>query len=104
VRGGVRSPTSDSRWSDNVFRSGGNPHLTSRFCGVVLGPITIFKRVRVFGLSQEYWRPNIIFSITSSVGSSICADSITIKPIFDITFGHFVRVLFDIDFSVSLKH
>jgi len=24
-----------------VFISGGNPHLTSRFCGVVLGPTTI---------------------------------------------------------------
>jgi len=39
----VKSPTSDRTWSDNVFISGGNPHLTSRFCGVVLGPTTISK-------------------------------------------------------------
>ncbi|AES76790.1 hypothetical protein MTR_6g087100 [Medicago truncatula] len=28
-----------------MFISGGNPHLTSRFCGVVLGPTTISKMV-----------------------------------------------------------
>jgi len=28
-----------------VFISGGNPHLTSRFCGVVLGPTTSSKRL-----------------------------------------------------------
>jgi len=28
-----------------VFISGGNPHLTSRFCEVVLGPTTISKMV-----------------------------------------------------------
>jgi len=39
----VKSPTSDRTWSDNVFISGGNYHLTSRFCGVVLGPTTISK-------------------------------------------------------------
>ena len=43
VRGCVKSPTSNKRWPDNVFISGGNPHLTSRFCGVVLGPTTISK-------------------------------------------------------------
>ena len=40
----VKSPTSDRWWPDNVFISGGNPHLTSQFCGVVLGPTTIPKR------------------------------------------------------------
>jgi len=39
----LKSPTSDKRWHDNVFISGGNPHLTSQFCGVVLEPITISK-------------------------------------------------------------
>jgi len=29
----------------NVFMSGGNPHLISRFCGVVLGPTTISKMI-----------------------------------------------------------
>jgi len=41
----VKSPTSDRWWPDNVFISGGNPHLTSRFCVVVLGPTTISKMV-----------------------------------------------------------
>jgi len=33
-----------------VFIRGGNPHLTSRFCGVVLNPTTISKtsKVQVF--------------------------------------------------------
>ncbi|KEH25248.1 hypothetical protein MTR_6g016695 [Medicago truncatula] len=43
VRGGVKSLTSDMTWPDNVFISGGNPHITSRFCGVVLDPTTVFK-------------------------------------------------------------
>ncbi|AES89373.1 hypothetical protein MTR_4g073060 [Medicago truncatula] len=34
----VKSPTSDRTWPDNVFMSGGNPHLTSRFCNDELGP------------------------------------------------------------------
>jgi len=28
-----------------VFISGGNPHIASRFCGIMLGPATIFKMV-----------------------------------------------------------
>jgi len=39
----VKSPTLDRRWSDNVFISGGNLHLTNRFCGVVLSSITIYE-------------------------------------------------------------
>ena len=34
-RGMLNSPTSDKRWYDNVFISGGNPHLVIRFCAVV---------------------------------------------------------------------
>ncbi|KEH42035.1 hypothetical protein MTR_1g060110 [Medicago truncatula] len=41
----AESPTSDMRWSDNVFISGGNSHLVSRFCGVVLGPTTLSKMI-----------------------------------------------------------
>ncbi|KEH25714.1 hypothetical protein MTR_6g033730 [Medicago truncatula] len=37
--------TSGRRWPDNMFISGGNSHFTSRFCAVVLGPITISKMV-----------------------------------------------------------
>ncbi|AES59223.1 hypothetical protein MTR_1g015900 [Medicago truncatula] len=43
VRGGVKSPTSDRTWHDNVFISRGNHHLTSRFYGIVLGTTTISK-------------------------------------------------------------
>jgi hypothetical protein len=35
----LRSPTSVARWSECVFLSEGNPHFTSRFCRVELGPI-----------------------------------------------------------------
>jgi len=45
VRGCVKSPTSDRTWHDKEFISGSNPHLTSRFCGVVLGPTTISKKI-----------------------------------------------------------
>ncbi|RHN60197.1 hypothetical protein MtrunA17_Chr4g0022961 [Medicago truncatula] len=43
VRGCVKSPTSDMTWPDNVYINGGNPQITNRFCGVVLGPTTISK-------------------------------------------------------------
>ncbi|AES81474.1 hypothetical protein MTR_7g093150 [Medicago truncatula] len=39
----VKSSTSDMTWSDNVFISRSNAHLTSWFCGVVLGPTMISK-------------------------------------------------------------
>ena len=41
----VKSPTSVRSWPDNLFISGGNPHLTSRFCGVELGPTMISNMV-----------------------------------------------------------
>jgi len=44
--GGVlKSPTSVERWPEQVLKSGGNPHLTGRFCGVVLVPTTNSKLV-----------------------------------------------------------
>ncbi|PNX96058.1 hypothetical protein L195_g019259 [Trifolium pratense] len=53
--------------------------------------------VRIFGLSQEYWRPNILFAIANSLGTPICIDQLTSKSKFDREFGHFVRVLVDMD-------
>jgi hypothetical protein len=53
--------------------------------------------LRIFGLSQEYWRPKILFAIASSVGTPICTDQLTNKSRFDREFGHFVRVLVDVD-------
>ncbi|KAK2368654.1 hypothetical protein QL285_081835 [Trifolium repens] len=59
--------------------------------------------VRFYGLSQEYWRPNMIFAIASSIGTPICIDSITAKPMLERTFGQFVRVLVDMDLSQTLR-
>ncbi|MCH87332.1 hypothetical protein A2U01_0008200, partial [Trifolium medium] len=59
--------------------------------------------VRFYGLSQEYWRPNILFAIASSIGTPICIDSVTAKPMIERTFGQFVRVLVDMDLSQTLR-
>jgi hypothetical protein len=56
--------------------------------------------IRIYGLSQEYWRPKILFAIAGSIGTPICTDAATNKSKFDRDFGHFARVLVDID----LKH
>jgi hypothetical protein len=53
--------------------------------------------IRIYGLAQEYWRPKILFAIVSSVGTPICTDQLTNKPRFDREFGHFARVLVDVD-------
>lgn len=60
--------------------------------------------LRIYGLSQEYWRPKILFAIASSVGTPICTDAATTKPMIERTFGHFARVLVDIDVSKPLKY
>jgi len=60
--------------------------------------------LRIYGLGQEYWRPKILFAIASSVGSPICIDSVTGKNMFERTFGHFVRVLVDVDLANELKY
>lgn len=60
--------------------------------------------VKIFGLSQEYWRKNTLFSIVSGIGSPICTDVATAKPMIERTFGLFARVLVDIDLSQTLRH
>lgn len=60
--------------------------------------------VRIYGLAQEYWRPKILFAIASSVGTPLCTDAITGKPAIERTFGHFARVLVDMDLCKELKH
>ena len=60
--------------------------------------------LRIHGLAQEYWRKKIIFAIASSVGTPICVDSVTSKPALERTFGHFARVLVDLDLSKELKY
>jgi hypothetical protein len=60
--------------------------------------------VRLYGLSQEYWRPKILFAIASSIGTPICTDAIAAKPMFDRTFGHYARVLVDMDLTQTLRN
>lgn len=60
--------------------------------------------LRIYGLSQEYWRKKILFAIASSVGTPICTDAITSKPRIERSFGHFARVLVDIDLSQELRY
>jgi hypothetical protein len=60
--------------------------------------------VRIHGLSQEYWRPNIIFAIASSIGTPLCTDAVTAKPLMEQTFGQYARVLVDMDLSQTLRH
>jgi len=48
--------------------------------------------VRLYGLSQEYWVQNILFTIAGSLGSPICPDATTAKPRIERTFGHYVIV------------
>jgi hypothetical protein len=59
--------------------------------------------MRIYGLSQEYWRKNILFAIASSVGTPICTDNISCKPLMERSFGHFARVLVDLDLSDQLR-
>jgi len=60
--------------------------------------------MRIYGLYQEYWRKNILFAIASSVGTPICTDSISFKPLMERSFGHFARVLLDLDLSDHLRY
>jgi len=55
--------------------------------------------VRIYGLEQEYWRPKILFAIASSIGTPIFTNYASTKPRIERTFGHFDRVLVDIDVS-----
>ncbi|XP_058754626.1 uncharacterized protein LOC131627787 [Vicia villosa] len=60
--------------------------------------------IRVHGLSQEYWRPKILFTIASSIGTPICIDSASNKSAFERPFGHFVRILVDLDLTKELSY
>ncbi|MCH82656.1 hypothetical protein A2U01_0003467 [Trifolium medium] len=60
--------------------------------------------VRFYGLAQEYWRPKILFAIASSIRTPICTDAIVTKPMFDRTFGQYVRVLVDMDLSQTIRY
>lgn len=68
-----------------------NPHLQKQSNAQVW--------VRIYGLPQEYWRPKIIFAIAGSLGVPICLDEATNK----IFFGHYARVLIDIDLKCKIR-
>jgi hypothetical protein len=60
--------------------------------------------VKIFGLSQEYWHKTILFTIAGSLGTPICIDSITAKPMHERTFGQFARVLVEIDLLQPIRY
>jgi hypothetical protein len=60
--------------------------------------------IKIFGLSQEYWHKNILFTIAGSIGTPICIDSVTAKPMHERTFGQFARVLVDLDLQQPLRY
>lgn len=60
--------------------------------------------VRFFGLSHEYWRPRIFFTIASCVGTPICIDVGASKVGVDRTFGQFIRVLIDMDLTQPINY
>lgn len=60
--------------------------------------------VRIHALSQEYWRPKILFAIANGVGTPICIDAASSKPMVERTFEQFARVLVDMDLSQNLRY
>lgn len=60
--------------------------------------------IRLHGLSQDYWRPKILFAIASSIGTPICIDSASNKHSFDRAFGNYVRVLVDLGLMKELTY
>jgi hypothetical protein len=60
--------------------------------------------LQIHGLSQEYWRPKILFAIAGSVGTPICTDIASAKPMIERTFGQYARVLVDLDISQPLRY
>ncbi|KAK2403140.1 hypothetical protein QL285_052602 [Trifolium repens] len=60
--------------------------------------------VKIFGLSQEYWNKTILFTIAGSIGTPICMDSASAKPMHERTFGQFARILVDIDLLQPLRY
>jgi hypothetical protein len=60
--------------------------------------------VRIYGLSQEYWHPRILFAIVNSVGTPSCTDPASTKSLMDITFGLFARLLVDMDITQQVRY
>jgi hypothetical protein len=56
--------------------------------------------VRMYGLPQEYWMPTTLFAIASGLGTPLSLDTATQQR----TFGHFARVLVDINLAEELHY
>lgn len=55
--------------------------------------------VRIYGLPQEYWQPNILYAIAGGIRVPICLDEAASRR----TYGHFARVLIDVDLNSNLR-
>ncbi|KAK2441919.1 hypothetical protein QL285_013152 [Trifolium repens] len=60
--------------------------------------------MRIYGLAQEYWHKTILFTIAGSLGTPICMDATTAKPMHERTFGQYACILVDIDISQPLRY
>ncbi|KEH15448.1 DUF4283 domain protein, partial [Medicago truncatula] len=56
--------------------------------------------IRLMELPQEYWMDRTLREIASAVGTPLLIDNATTKRIF----GHYARILVDMDFSRKLFH
>ncbi|XP_019459895.1 PREDICTED: uncharacterized protein LOC109359652 [Lupinus angustifolius] len=56
--------------------------------------------VRIMGLPLEYWSAKILFSIAGGIGTPISLDEATSNK----SFGHFARVLVDVDLKGTLPN
>ncbi|XP_058766162.1 uncharacterized protein LOC131639707 [Vicia villosa] len=77
---------------------------TKYFVPATLKQISAQVGIRIHGLSQEYWRPRILFVIANSIGTLICINSASDKSVFERPFGHFVRILVDLDLTKELSY
>jgi len=56
--------------------------------------------IRLMALPQEYWMEQTLREIASAVGTPLVPDNATLKRLF----GHYARILVDIDFSKRIFH
>jgi len=56
--------------------------------------------IRLMALPQEYWMERTLREIASVVGTPLVLDNATLKRLF----GHYARILVDIDFSKKIFH
>lgn len=60
--------------------------------------------VMFHGVPQKYWRKRILFAIANAIGTPICTYANASKPIWERTFGQYVRILVDMDISQPLRN